>query len=43
VQTGVWVITSATGIYYGITGSGTDEWMGGTLTLSFTGMMTKVS
>jgi hypothetical protein len=42
VQSGVWVITSATGIYNGVTGSGTDEWMAGTLTLALTGMMTKV-
>ena len=43
VQTGVWVITSATGSYYGVVGSGTAVWMGGTQTLAFTGVMTKVS
>ena len=42
VQTGVWVITSPTGAYNGVTGSGTTVWNGGTLTLSLTGMMTKV-
>jgi hypothetical protein len=42
VQTGVWVITSATGIYNGVTGSGTDEWIGATQTLAFSGLMTKV-
>jgi hypothetical protein len=43
VQTGVWVITSPTGVYNGVTGSGTTVWMGGTLTLSLTGTMTTVS
>ena len=42
VQTGVWVITSATGVYNGVAGSGTTVWNGGTLTLSLTGAMTKV-
>jgi hypothetical protein len=36
------VITSATGSYYGVVGSGTAVWMGGTQTLAFTGVMTKV-
>ena len=43
VQTGVWVITSPTGDYSGVTGSGTTVWLGGTLTLALTGVMTKVS
>jgi hypothetical protein len=43
VQTGVWVITSPTGDYNGVTGSGTTVWLGGTLTLALTGVMTKVS
>jgi hypothetical protein len=43
VQTGVWVITSPTGDYNGVTGSGTTLWLGGTLTLALTGVMTKVS
>jgi hypothetical protein len=43
VQTGVWVITSPTGDYNGITGSGTTVWLGGTLTLALTGVMTKLS
>jgi hypothetical protein len=43
VQTGVWVIASPTGVYNGVTGSGTTLWDGGTLTLSLTGTMTKVS
>ena len=43
VQTGVWVITAATGVYNGVTGSGTTVWMGGTLTLALTGVMTQVS
>jgi hypothetical protein len=42
VTTGVWVITSPTGIYNGVTGSGTTVWDGGTLTLSLTGVMTPV-
>jgi hypothetical protein len=42
VTRGVWVITSATGIYNGVTGSGTDEWMDGTQTLALTGIMTKI-
>jgi hypothetical protein len=43
VQTGVWVITSPTGVYNGVTGSGSTVWDGGTLTLSLTGVMTQVS
>ena len=43
VQTGVWVITAATGVYNGVTGSGTTVWMGGKLTLALTGVMTQVS
>jgi hypothetical protein len=42
VQTGVWVITSPTGDYNGVTGSGTTVWNGGTVTLSLTGVMTKL-
>jgi hypothetical protein len=42
VETGVWVITSPTGVYNGVTGSGTTVWNGGTVTLSLTGVMTKV-
>jgi hypothetical protein len=42
VQTGVWVITSPTGDYNGVTGSGTTVWLGGTLTLALTGVMTKI-
>jgi hypothetical protein len=41
--TGVWVITSGTGIYNRVTRSGTDEFISATLTLSLTGVMTKVS
>jgi hypothetical protein len=43
VQTGVWVITSATGTYNGVTGGGTTVWNGGTVTLSLTGVMTKLN
>ena len=43
VQTGVWVITSPTGVYNGVTGSGTTVWNGGTVTLSLTGVMTKLN
>ena len=43
VQTGVWVITSPTGVYNGVRGSGTTVWNGGAVTLFLTGVMTKVS